>query len=229
MCRQQNPNLSQLAVERSVLTAVVSAVAILAGVAQASADARPILVVRPAVVIPGAAAVVSVSGIEAASVEARVGRTRWRPLVRNSAGWRGLLPGPTLRGVYTVELRSRGKVYRADAWLLRVLARRTLARPSFDVPKAVAAWWAQTVPRPRSRLVAIRRWPLPAGDRRDPRLHRLFVIAYSPIGDRTAAHRLGIWITAFRNGYSGRWRLLEATVQPPGPWRRRPHPSKPVA
>jgi hypothetical protein len=87
----------------------------------------------------------------------------------------------------------------------------------------------RSVPRSRSRLVAIRSWPLPAGDRRDPRLHRLFVIAYGPVGDPNPAHRLGIWITAFRNGYAAPWRLLQATVQPPGPTLRPLPHSRPVA
>jgi hypothetical protein len=119
--------------------------------------------------------------------------------------------------VYPLEVRNAGKVYRSRGWLLRVLDRRTLTRPSFAAPEAVAVWRSRTVPRPRSRLVAIRPWPLPAGDARDARLQKLFVIAYSPVGDLDPAHPLGIWITAFRNGYDGPWRLLEATVRPPGP------------
>jgi hypothetical protein len=209
---------------------LITIAVLLAGAAPVAADDRPVLVIQPAIVIRGAAAVVTVSGIDAASVQARVAGRRWQPLTRGSGGWSGALHGPLLRGVYAVELRSRGRVYRSPWWLLRVFARRTLSRPSFATPEAVAAWWTRTVPRRRSRLVAIRPWPLPAGDRRDPRLHRLFVIAFSPVGDRNASHRLGIWITAFRNSYGGRWRLLEATVEPPGPIRLKPRPTtKPIA
>ncbi|HEY2556298.1 MAG TPA: hypothetical protein VGI08_04265 [Diaminobutyricibacter sp.] len=40
------------------------------------------------------------------------------------------------------------------------------------------------------------------------------MIAYSPRQDHTLADRRGIWITAVRDGYKGRWRLLEATLLP---------------
>jgi len=33
-------------------------------------------------------------------------------------------------------------------------------------------------------------------------------------GDPEVGDRLGMFVTAFRDGYSGRWRLLEATVLP---------------
>jgi hypothetical protein len=94
-----------------------------------------------------------------------------------------------------------------------VLARGTLARPSYATPEAVARWWVRTVPAD-ARLVAQKRWARPAFDRRDPRLHQLLVIAYRPAGDRRIDHRLGIFITVFRNSYRSRWRLLEATVLP---------------
>jgi hypothetical protein len=123
-----------------------------------------------------------------------------------------------LRGVYPIEIRSgRGSgVLTSRRWLLRVLAPGTLARPAFATPLAVARWWVATTRAHASRLVAFKRWPLPDSDRRDPRLHRLLVIAYSRIGDRRVRDRLGIWITAFRTTLHGRWRLLEATVKPPG-------------
>jgi hypothetical protein len=215
---------------QSLPIAVGSAVAVLAGAVPAAAGSRPALTVAPAIVDRGAAAAVIVSGLDAASVDVRVvGAKRWRPLVLRAGRWSGAVRGPLLRGVYALELRSHGRVYRSHEWLLRVLGRRTLSRPSFATPEAVAAWWARTVPQRRSRLVAIRPWPLPADDRRDPQLHRLFVIAYGPVGDRNPSHRLGIWITAFRNQYGGSWRLLEATVQPPGPTRRSEQHSKPMA
>jgi hypothetical protein len=63
-------------------------------------------------------------------------------------------------------------------------------------------------------LVALRRWPQASFDRRDPRLHRLFVIAYAPRGDDRAGSRLGRFVTTVRDGFHGRWRVLQATTQP---------------
>jgi hypothetical protein len=40
------------------------------------------------------------------------------------------------------------------------------------------------------------------------------VVAYAPPGDANVDDRLGIFVTAVRDGYRGPWRLLEATVQP---------------
>jgi hypothetical protein len=95
---------------------------------------------------------------------------------------------------------------------LRVLAPGTRGRPSFDDPADVARWWVRTLPH--ASLVALRAWPRPAFDRRDMRLHRLFVVAYSPSGHPGVSDRLGMFVTAFRAGYHARWQLLEATVEP---------------
>jgi hypothetical protein len=46
-------------------------------------------------------------------------------------------------------------------------------------------------------------------------LNQLLVVAYSPRGTPAPSERLGVWITAVREGYGGDWRLLEATVTPP--------------
>ena len=102
---------------------------------------------------------------------------------------------------------------RSDHWLLRVFARGTLARPAFKTPEEVAAYWVSTVGA-KARIDALRRWPRPAFDRRDRRLHQLMVIAYSPDAKTKARDRLGIFVTAVRDGYHGRWRLLEATAVP---------------
>ena len=59
-------------------------------------------------------------------------------------------------------------------------------------------------------------WPLADYDHRDPRLNRLFVIAYAPRGDSRPSSRLGLFVSTVRNGYHGRWRVLEATTQPYG-------------
>jgi hypothetical protein len=64
-----------------------------------------------------------------------------------------------------------------------------------------------------ARRDALKAWPRPAFDRRDPRLHRLFVVASSLAGHLSLHDRLGMFITAFRDGYHARWQLLEATVE----------------
>jgi hypothetical protein len=185
----------------------------------------PGVIVQPAVVRLGRPATITVSGISGASLEVRLaGATTlrglpvgWVPLARERGRWQGTLPPPALRGVYPIEIRRGAgtRILRSLRWRLLVLAVGTLGRPAFATPEAVAAWWVETVPGLTSHVVATRRWRLPARDRRDPRLHRLLVVAYGVVGDTRVADRLGIWITAFRDRYSGRWRLLEATVEPP--------------
>ena len=117
-------------------------------------------------------------------------------------------------GVYPVELRTGADAspLRPARVFLRVLARGTQTRPAFDNPIDVVRWWVRTVPR--ATLVALKPWPRPALDRRDVRMHRLFAVAYSAPGRPAVGDRLGMFVTAFRDGYGGPWRLLEATVQP---------------
>lgn len=44
----------------------------------------------------------------------------------------------------------------------------------------------------------------------------MFVVAYSPPGDADPAHRRGMFVTVFRDGYDARqWRYLESTLLPP--------------
>jgi hypothetical protein len=138
----------------------------------------------------------------------------WRSLQLVNDTWVGTLPAPALRGVYPVVLRTRAgaALLTTGRLLLRVFAPGTSSRPSFHSPDDVVRWWVRTVPQ--ARLVALKAWPRPGFDRRDTRLHRLFVVAYSPPGHPQIRHRLGMFVTAFRGGYNGRWRLLEATVLP---------------
>ena len=138
----------------------------------------------------------------------------WQPLARRDGVWRGTLRSPALRGVYPVQLRSGrgGQVWQSPQWLFRVYARGTRSRPSFTTPEGVGRWWARSVTG--SVLRASKRWPRPAFDRRDRRLHQLIVIAYSPPGSPGVADRLGIFVTAVRETSGGRWRLLEANVFP---------------
>ena len=182
----------------------------------------PRLRLYPSVALRGRAITIRVTGVDVPSLEVNVaGGTAnlgqplpWTPLRFGRGAWRGVLPLPEHRGIYPLELRVRegGSVVSSDQWLLRVFARGTQSRPSFSDPEGVAAWWVQTVPH--GSLVATRRWPLSAGDLRDPRRHQKFVIAYTVAGHRAVDDRLGLFITAVRAGLDGRWRLLEATVAP---------------
>jgi hypothetical protein len=124
------------------------------------------------------------------------------------------LPAPELRGIYPVQLRvgPGSPVLRSTHWFYRVFAPGTLSRP-FGLPEDVARGWVQTLPG-KAKLVALKRWPRPDFDRRDLRLHRLLVIAYTLAGHETVRERLGIFVTAVRDGYGGRWRMLEAKATP---------------
>ena len=187
-----------------------------------AAAGGPSVELHPALVSLRQAATISVRSLDAPSGEVQLlGATNakgqllpWQPLRKLDGAWLGTLPEPSLRGVYPVQLRTEpdGVVVRSPNWLFRVLARGTMARPSFTTPAAVARWWVRTVPH--GTLRALKPWPRPGFDRRDPQLHRLFVVAYSPPGKPAIRDRLGMFVTAFRDGYHGRWRLLEATVQP---------------
>lgn len=162
---------------------------------------------------------VSVSGLAAEAVQARAaGATRrlgkalpWTPLTYDGDAWVGQLPPPELRGVYVLELRidHHPAVLRSPHWLVRVFARGTSSRPTFATPEGVARNWVRELPS-HPRLVASRRWPLPAFDGRDPRLHQLVVVAYQLPG----GPRLGMFVTAVRDDPHAGWRLLEATVTP---------------
>lgn len=183
----------------------------------------PQVALHPAVVPLRHTASVTVTGVAAPTLEVHLlgGSTTlgkalpWTALTRVGNAWHGTLPLPEFRGIYPIELRVArgGQVLRSEHWLLRVFARGTLARPSFKTPEEVAAYWVSTVGT-TARIQALRRWPRPAFDRRDRRLHQLMVIAYSPDAKTKVRDRLGIFVTAVRDGYHGRWRLLEATAVP---------------
>ena len=140
---------------------------------------------------------------------------RWTRLRFRDAAWRGALPLPVRRGVYSLELRARegGPVISSNEWLLRVFARGTQSRPTFRDLRGVAAWWVRSV-HPGGVLVASRRWRLTVDDLRDPRRHQKLVIAYTLPGHRAVTDRLGVFLTAVRANPNGRWRLLEASVAP---------------
>jgi hypothetical protein len=186
-----------------------------------AANTSPRVVVQPAVVNLSQRSTIAVSGLNGPSLEVRlVGATYgdgtplpWRSLGLVGGVWHGNLPAPALHGLYPIELRTAaGAPLIRPQLFLRVFEPGTRARPSFDHPADVARWWVRTVPR--ATLVALKAWPRPGFDRRDLRLHRLFVVAYSPPGHPRVSDRLGMFITAVRDGYDGGWRLLEATVEP---------------
>jgi hypothetical protein len=186
----------------------------------------PRIELKPGVVGLRERATITVSGIRTRSLQVLLAgatdppgrqpatQLPWRSLRLLDGAWFGTLPAPALRGVYPVVLRTGAGAapLRSPRLFLRVFAAGTGARPSFDNPVDVVRWWVRTVPH--ARLVAFKAWPRPGFDRRDVRLHRLFVVAYSPPGHPLVTERLGMFVTAFRDGYRGNWRLLEATLQP---------------
>jgi hypothetical protein len=183
----------------------------------------PVVIPHPAVVRLGGSASVAVRGFAGPRLEVRLaGATTpggsplgWRPLHLVGLTWRGRLPKPALRGIYPIEVRAAAgsPLLRSASWMFRVYASGTRSRPSFATPEDVAKWWVRIAPD-HARLVALKRWRRPAFDLRDRRLHQLLVVAYSPAGHPSVGDRLGMFITAVRDGFSGRWRLLEATVEP---------------
>jgi hypothetical protein len=186
-----------------------------------AAKASPRVVVQPAVVNLYQRSTIAVSGLNSRSLEVRlVGATYadgtrlpWRSLALVGGVWRGNLPTPALHGLYPIELRAAaGASVIRPRLFLRVFEPGTRARPSFDDPADAVGWWVRTVAR--ATLVALKAWPPSAFDRRDLRLHRLFVVAYSPSGHPDVGDRLGMFVTAVRDGYHGDWRVLEATVEP---------------
>ena len=177
--------------------------------------------VQPAVVKLHERSTITISGLGSRSLQVRLGGATyangaplpWLSLVRMGGVWRGRLQAPALRGIYPIELRTSKAASRIDSHLfLRVFEPGTSARPAFDDPGEALRWWVRTVPH--ATLVAAKEWPLPALDRRDIRLHRLFVVAYSPFGYPDVSDRLGMFVTVVRDGFHGGWRLLEATVEP---------------
>jgi hypothetical protein len=186
-----------------------------------SGNVSPRVAVQPTVVRLHQQATIAISDLHAPSLQVRLAGSTypdgtplpWRSLHLLGGVWRGSLPTPALRGVYPVVLRTGvGAAPIRPLSFLRVFAPGTRERPSFHDPIEVVRWWVRTVPH--ATLVALRAWPRPTSDRRDVRLHRLYVVAYSPRGHPGVLDRLGMFVTAFRDGYHAPWQLLEATVEP---------------
>ena len=201
-----------------VLAAVAAAVAL--GSSSAAGAAQPLRVaLQPTIIRLGHRAAITVSDPRAQAIQVRLaGGTYpdgtllpWRSLGLAGGTWRGHLPMPALRGVYPVLVRQQPGSPAVRVTYLRVFQPGTLTRPSFPDPVDVVRWWVRAR---HGTLVAIKPWPRPGFDRRDVRLHRLYVVAYEPPGSSGIQDRLGMFITAFRNRYGAPWRLLEATAEP---------------
>lgn len=205
-----------------------------AGVAGArpAPDAAVRVVLRPRVIDLFRHVSVAVSGTSARAVSVRLkGATDeagpayvwtpypWRRLQSRHGTWRGVLPSPALLGVYQLQLRLQGEqgVVQSRHWLLRVFRPGTLSplRRSFAAPVEVIRDLVLHLPG-NEVLVAVRRWPQAAFDHRDRRLNRIYAVAYAPRDKTSSSLRRGLFITAVRDGFSGKWRLLEATVAPYG-------------
>jgi hypothetical protein len=138
----------------------------------------------------------------------------WQPLRFHNGTWTVHLYPLELRGVYPIQLREQpgGRILQSNHWLLRVLARGTLACPTFANPIDVARAWVNDVAH--GKLVAVKPWPFRTSDHRDRRLHLKLVVAYNPADDPSLSGRLGIFITCVRVNFRSNWRLLEATIAP---------------
>jgi len=218
-----------VAVIASVVSlAAVERISISRAVPEAGAAEAVRVQLQPRVIEYGVVRV-SVSGITATSVSARLLDAndpagvayqwtpyRWRRLEPVRGRWSGVLSAPPLLGIYQLQLQIQQpkQLLRSPHWLLRVLPPGTLNRPAFTTPLAVIRNYVSELPG-NQILVAERPWPQAGYDHRDPRLLGLFVIAYAPQSDNTPSTQRGLFIATFRDGYHGRWRLLEATVSPP--------------
>lgn len=203
--------------------AVAATFAVMLTATSSASGTLPVVSVVPSVIQLHQTATVSVRTVgDATAVDVRLEGASmpsgtllpWTHLRAAHGVWVGRLGQPALRGVYPLEVRigRGGSRLAAETWLLRVLPPGTLNRPAFSTAEEVVQWWVTDVAH--ATLAAMRPWAPLATDRRDPRLHRLYVVAYDPAGATDDSGRRGIWITAFRDGYRGGWRLLEATVQP---------------
>jgi len=140
----------------------------------------------------------------------------WRRLRLVDGTWRCVLSAPPLLGIYQVQLRldAGHRLMVSPHWLVRVFA-HGISRRSFPTPDAAVRDFVARLPGGQV-VVASRRWPQARFDHRDPRLHRIFAIAYAHLRDDPPSSRLGLFVTTIRNGFRGRWLVLEATVEPYG-------------
>jgi hypothetical protein len=210
---------------KGCLCLALAAGSVLVGAGAGGAASPPVVPqvsLRPATVVLGGNATVLVAGWHESHLEValsgatnRTGRLLgWRVARRQGPAWIVDLPRPALRGIYPVLLRERAgaPVVRSAHWLLRVFRRQSAGEPTFTTAQGAVRWWVQTARH--ATVAALKRWPRSDLDKRDPRLHRLFVVAFNLRGRPGVSNRLGRFVTAVRDGYGGPWRLLEANVQP---------------
>jgi hypothetical protein len=171
---------------------------------------------------------ISVSGLRARSVGVRLlgatdmnGRAyrwtpyEWQPLRLDRGTWRGVLPAPAFLGIYQLQLRlDHGRKFLTNTqWLERVFPYGTESRPAFPTPAEVISDYVAHLPG-HEVLVDIAPWPLASWDHRNPRLHHFFAISFAPRGRK--GQKVGRFVTTVREGFHGRWRLLQVAVQPDG-------------
>jgi hypothetical protein len=215
---------------RLALLAASGTLAIASGVASAAADSRPTVRFRPITINLFRRTSVAVTGLQVRSVEVHLkGATdeaglayrwtpyRWQRLRLSGGAWTGALPSPALLGVYELQLRVDGgrQVVQSPKWLLHVFRPQTLSRASFPTAAMVVRDFVDRLPGDEV-VVALKRLRPAAFDHRDTRLNRIFVVAYAPRGDTRPSSRVGVFITTSRDGFHGRWCLLEASVEPYG-------------
>jgi len=200
--------------------AAFSAAVVLSGALPTGAYAAPRLRLEPPVIGLRHATTVVLTGVRGGVPKVELAdttdlpgmRPEWLPMWKAGASWRATLAAPPFLGVYPVRIRIGRTIIGSPVWLLRVFRRDTCMRRSFASPTEVPVWWIRRVAH--ATPVAVRPWRLSTHDRRDPRLHRKFVVAYNPAGHRAVGDRLGTFITAVRDGYGGRWCLLQESVYP---------------
>jgi hypothetical protein len=171
---------------------------------------------------------ISVSGLQARSVGVRLlgatdmnGRAyqwtpyKWQRLRLGRGTWRGVLPAPAFLGIYQLQLRlDHGREFLTNThWLDRVFPYGTERRPAFATSAEVINDYVAHLPG-HQVLVNTTPWPLASWDHRNPRLHDFFAIAFAPRGRK--GHKVGRFVMTVREGFHGRWRLLQVAVQPDG-------------
>jgi len=216
-------DLLRLAVICASLSLVPTAASAQAVRLSSTQAGQPIVSTRPTIARPNQEATVTVHGYArsrrlwvriAGATDSENVPSTWVPLHRSGRVWAGRLSPPKLSGVYLIQLRAgrADPIIRSQRWLLRVFPTGTLSRRSYATPRAVVVQWVRTAVH--GTLDAVKRWQPVTWDHRDPRLHELFVIAYSPAGKPAISDRLGMFVTAVRNGFDGRWLFLDATLTP---------------
>ena len=188
-----------------------------------AAAGAPVVAADPAIVRLGGSASVTVRGLAGRRLEVRLAGA-------TDAGWRAAR-------MEAASPRGQGLAWKpADADASRHLPdrgagrRRATSRAVGELDAPCLCSGDAFPPllrhaRRRSEMVGADRYGpctvegaqtlAPAGLRpARSRLHQLLVVAYSPVGHPGVDDRLGMFVTAVRNGFDGRWCLLEATLQP---------------